>query len=138
MKQQQNADIKCFMMDGGGKYTSNEFEQYLQDQGTLHKITVHNTPESNGIAERFNHTLVEKTCAMLFKSKLPKFLWGYATLHANYLKNHTYTKSLPNKTPYKMGHHSKPNLNNSYKWGTEVYVKIKQMDKLEPGAKNAR
>jgi hypothetical protein len=37
-----------------------------------------------------------------------------------------------------VGHHSKLNLNNSYEWGTEVYVKIKQTDKLELQAKNAR
>jgi hypothetical protein len=47
-------------------------------------------------------------------------------------------KSLPDKTPYEMGHNSKPNLNNSYKWGTEVYVKIKEMDELKPQANNAR
>jgi hypothetical protein len=86
-------------MDGGGEYTSNEFEEYLRDQGTVHKITVHDTPESNGIAERLNHTLVEKTCAMLFELKLPKFLWGYTILYANYLKNCTYMKKLPDKTP---------------------------------------
>jgi hypothetical protein len=48
------------------------------------------------------------------------------------LKNCTYSKSLPNKTPYKMVHGSKPQLNDSYEWGSEVYVKILQSDKLEP------
>jgi transposase InsO family protein len=138
MKWQRNIDIKSFITDGGGEYTSNKFEEYLRDQGTLHKITVHDTPESNGIAERLNRTLVEKTHPMLFESKLPNFLWGYAILHMTYLKNRTYMKSLPDKTPYKMGHHSKPNLNNSFEWGTEVYVKIKQTDKLELQAKSAQ
>jgi hypothetical protein len=54
------------------------------------------------------------------------------------MKNCTYMKSLPNKTPYEMGHKAKPNLSDSYEWGTEVYAKIKQTDKLEPRAKNAR
>jgi hypothetical protein len=68
---------------------------------------------------------------MLIQSKLPKNLWGYALLHANYIKNRTYLKALPNKTPYEMVHNSKPRLNDSYKWGTEVYVKIQQADKLK-------
>jgi hypothetical protein len=97
----------------------------------MHKITVHNMPESNGIAERLNCTLVERTHAMLINSGLPKFLWGYTILHANSMKNHTYTKSLPNKTPYEMGHKMKPNLSDLYEWGMSVYVKIKQMDKWE-------
>jgi hypothetical protein len=75
---------------------------------------VHDTPESNGIAERLNRTLVERTCAMLIQSKLPKNLWGYMLLHANYIKNCTYSKALPNKTPYEMVHNSKPKLNDSY------------------------
>jgi hypothetical protein len=37
-----------------------------------------------------------------------------------------------------MGHHSKPNLNNSYEWGIEVYFKIKETDKFKLWAKNAR
>jgi hypothetical protein len=49
-----------------------------------------------------------------------------------------YLKALRNKTPYKMVHSSKPKLNNSYEWGTEVYIKIQQMEKLEARAKSAR
>jgi hypothetical protein len=75
---------------------------------------------------------------MLIQSKLPKNLWGYMLLHVNYIKNHTYSKALPNKTPYEMVHNSKPKLNNSYEWGTEVYVKIQQTDKLEAQAKSTR
>jgi hypothetical protein len=96
---------------------------------------VHDTPESNGIAERLNRTLVERTHAMLIQSQLPKFLWGHALLHVNYIKNRTYSKSLLNKTPYEMINGSKPQLNDSYKWGCEVYVKIAQADKLEAQAK---
>jgi hypothetical protein len=63
---------------------------------------VHDTPESNGIGERLNCTLVEQTHTMLIDSDLPKFLWGML-LHVNYMKNCAYTKSLPNKTSYEMG-----------------------------------
>jgi hypothetical protein len=52
-------------------------------------------------------------------------------LHVNYIKNHTYSKSLPNKTPYKMVHGSKPQLNDSCKWAGEVYIKILKGDKLK-------
>ena len=93
-------------------------------------MTVHDTPEPNGVAERLNRTLVEKSRAMLLESNLPKRLWGYAILHANYLKNRMHTCSLPDKTPYEMVHNKKPNLHDAYEWGKDVYVKIKQDDKL--------
>jgi hypothetical protein len=100
-------------------------------------LTVHDTPESNGVAERLNRTLIEKTRAMLLESGLPKTLWGYAILHANYLRNRMHTRALPDKTPYEMIHHEKPNLKDIHTWGIEVYVKINQGDKLAACAKRA-
>jgi transposase InsO family protein len=97
MKMQWNVKIKSLVSDQGGEYTSHEFKNYLDKQGTAQKITVHDTPKSNGIAERLNWTLVKRTHAMLIQSKLSKNLWGYALLHANYIKNHTYLKALPDK-----------------------------------------
>ena len=122
--------IETLFSDQGGEYTSKEFEDYLARKGTKHRLTVHNTPEQNGVAEQLNHTLVEKTRAMLLESNLPKSLWGYAILHANYIKNCMHTCSLLDKTSYKMVHGQKPNLHDTYEWGKDVFVKIKQDDKL--------
>ena len=84
--------------------------KYLAKKGTKHRLTVHDTPEQNGVAEQLNQILVEKSRAMLIESNLPKSLWGYAILHANYIKNCTHTHSLPDKTPYEMVHGKKLNL----------------------------
>ena len=75
---------------------------------------------------------------MLIESNLPKSLWGYAILHANYIKNRTHTRSLPDKTPYEMVHGKKPNLWDTYEWGKDIYVKIKQDDKLASRATKAK
>ena len=71
---QRGIQIKILIMDRGGEYTSTKFNKHLENQGTNHRLTVHDTPESNGVAERLNRTLVERTHAMLLDSKLPKFL----------------------------------------------------------------
>ena len=75
---------------------------------------------------------------MLLESNLPKSLWGYAILHANYLKNRMHTRSLPDKMPYEMVHGKKLNLHDTYEWGKDVYVKIKQEDKLANQATRAK
>ena len=75
---------------------------------------------------------------MLLESNLPKSLWGYAILHANYIKNCTHTHSLLDKTPYEMVHGKKLNLHDTYKWGRDVYVKIKQDNKLAHQATKAK
>ena len=54
------------------------------------------------------------------------------------MKNHTHTKALLERTPYEMIHQEKPNLHNAHAWGREIYVKIKQGDKLQSYAKSAR
>ena len=99
---------------------------------------MHDTPEKNGVAEQLNQTLVKRSRAMLIESNLLKSLWGYAILHATYIKNHMHTCSLPDKTPYKMVHGKKPNLQDTYKWGKDIYVKIKHYDKLAHWATRAK
>ena len=48
---QRDVHIKSLVLDCGGKYTSKEFNDYLEKQGTNHRLTLHDTPESNGVAE---------------------------------------------------------------------------------------
>ena len=79
--------IQILISNHGGEYTSKEFKDYLAQKGTRHKLTVHNTLKQNGVAKWLNQTLVERTRAMLLEPNLPKSLWGYAILHANYIKN---------------------------------------------------
>jgi transposase InsO family protein len=138
MLRQRDVHIKSLVSDRGGEYTSNEFEDHLARQGTKRRMTVHDTLEQNGVAERLNWTLVERTRAILLESKLPKYLWGYAIQHANYIKNRMHTRALPDKTPFEMVHRKKPDLHPIHVWGQQVFVKVKQGDKLSPRAEAAR
>ena len=45
------------------------------------------TPQHNGVAERMNHTIVEKVWCMLKLAKLPKSFWGKAVNTVVYLIN---------------------------------------------------
>lgn len=117
---QHNAKIKRLCSDRGGKYRSNEFDEHLRRQGTIRCLTVHDTPEYNGVSERLNHTLIEKVRAMLHASGLPKFLWGEALMHSVYIKNRTWTRYLNKSTPYEVLYGSKPDLSNLHPWGCKV------------------
>jgi hypothetical protein len=52
--------IVCLHSDCGGEYMSKELIAYLDEKGTAQKLTVHDTPEENGVSECLNHTLMEK------------------------------------------------------------------------------
>lgn len=127
-----NSRIKRLRSDRGGEYLGGEFSKYLAQKGTTRILTTHDTPEYNGVSERLNRTLLERTRAMLHASKLPKNLWGEAINHAVWLKNRTPTKSLPNgKTPYEMLYKKKPDLSGLREWGAWVWVHDSTGSKLD-------
>ena len=80
LSNQYNTKVKTLRSDQGGEYLSVEFSAHLKKAGTIRKLTVHDTPEHNGVAERLNRTLLEKVRAMLHESDLPKFLWAEAAV----------------------------------------------------------
>ena len=100
----------------------NTFSEHLHKAGTIRRLTVHDTPEYNGVTERLNQTLIEKVRVLLHNSGLPKFLWGEALNYVTYIKNRTWTKSLPNATPHEILTGKKPDLSNIHPWGTRVWV----------------
>ena len=56
---QRGIQIKTLITDRGGEYSSTEFNKHLDNQGTNHRLTAHDTPKSNGVAKRLNRTLVK-------------------------------------------------------------------------------
>lgn len=95
---------------------------YLQASGTVRKLTTHDTPQHNGVAKRLNRTLAEHVCTVMHASGLPKYLWGEGIMHAVYVKNRSFTRSLEDKTPYEMLTGKKPHLGDLPIWGTKVWV----------------
>jgi hypothetical protein len=48
LRVQRGAMIKVFRSDQGGEFTSAEFNDHLEKAGTVHHLTVHDSPQSNG------------------------------------------------------------------------------------------
>jgi transposase InsO family protein len=71
---QHDAKIKRLQTDRGGEYLSEAFTARLKSKGTVRSLTVHDTPEENGVSERLNRTLLEHARAMHLAANLPKFL----------------------------------------------------------------
>src|SRR5208282_230217 len=60
-ERQTGNKLKILCSDGGGEYLSNEFRDHLADNGICHETTVADTPQQNGVAERYNRTQLECT-----------------------------------------------------------------------------
>ena len=137
-KTQHSAEVKQLRSDRGGEFTGHDFTNFLREHGTERRLTTHNTPQHNGVAESLNRRLLERVRAMLHQAKLLKNLWAEAINFAVWLKNRTSTKALGNVTPYEQLYGQKPNLGNVPEWGQHVWVHNSVGSKLDVRATQAR
>ena len=138
LNQRDNTKVKYIQCDRGGEYLSNDAKGYFANRGIQLELTVHDSPQQNGVAEWANCTLVEHAHALLISANLLCTLWEEAVSHATYLKNCSPTRALVNKTPYEAVHGCKPNLSNLHCFGCKVFVRLENMGKLDAQAKEAR
>src|SRR5688500_1038351 len=120
-----NVNIKSLVSDGGGEYMSNLFRDYLREEGIVHRVTPPYTPQRNGVAERYNRTIIEKVRSMIETKKVDKSFWGEAAYTANQLRNYSPT-SLKEKCPEEEFTGKKPNLNKLRIFGSKVFIKNKK------------
>ena len=137
LETQFGTSVKEFHCDGGGEYINGLFDAHLKAKGTKRTITIHDTPQQNGISERLNRTILEHARAMLIGAGLPRFLWVEAVRHAIWLKNRSPTRALNGRTPFEAMGFGKPNLANLHEWGCSVWVQI-EAGKLDAKAVKLR
>ncbi len=85
--EEEGVSIKCLRSDGGGKYFSNEFSEYLKEHGIQRKYSCSYSPQQNGVVERKNRHIAEISHAMLNDKKLPNYFWAKAIATIIYIMN---------------------------------------------------
>ena len=107
-------------IDGGGEFK--ELVEWCKEEGIHVQMTAPYSPSQNGTAERMMRTLVELGRAMLQARKLPHFLWELAVLHAAYIRDRAYTRTLQGKTPFEAWEKEKPNVAHLREFGSPVWI----------------
>ena len=64
-----------FRSDNAKKYKSQSFEKFCVENLMKRELTVPETPQQNGVAERYNRTLAEVTRCYLIEGKLSEMYW---------------------------------------------------------------
>jgi transposase InsO family protein len=90
-KKEKGVNIKCLRSDGGGKYFSNEFSEYLMEHGIQRKYSCSYFPQQNKVVERKNMHIVKITCATLNEKKLSNYFWVEIIITVVYIMNQTPT-----------------------------------------------
>src|SRR6266498_5596786 len=96
VENQLERKIKRLRLDRGGEYFSKIFDVFCEEHGIIHERTPPYSPQSNGIAERKNRTLIDLVNAMLDTASLSKAWWGEAVLTSSHILNR-----VPNKNKEK-------------------------------------
>ena len=74
MEKKLKQKVKTLHTDRGREFVSLEMKTFLDEEGIVHKKTAPYSPQSNGIAERFNRTLLEGEQALSFTANIPSTL----------------------------------------------------------------
>nr|GFA39906.1 hypothetical protein [Tanacetum cinerariifolium] len=84
--------IKALRSDRGGEYLSQEFKDYLSENGIVQNLTSPYTPQQNGVSKRRNRTLLDMVRSMFNLTTLPLSFRDYALESAVHILNMVPTK----------------------------------------------
>ena len=115
--------IKTFHSDQGTEYNNKKILNYCKEQGIIKTFSPPHNPQNNGIAERFNYTIVSCAKTLIQWSKMSTEFWDYAIKYANLLYNITPHKGIENKIPNEVYYNKKVNLKYIKVFGCEAYYK---------------
>ncbi|CAI7861767.1 unnamed protein product, partial [Closterium sp. NIES-54] len=76
----------------GGEFLGAEMTAWLKKQGIQRELTTAYSPQSNGVAERANRTILETARALLIESGVGNSMWPHAVRHATVARNRVLTK----------------------------------------------
>ncbi|KAK9220923.1 hypothetical protein WN944_009347 [Citrus x changshan-huyou] len=114
-------------------FVAKNLRNITKKHGIKRHKTVRFTPQQNGLAERMNMTLVDKTRCMLINSKLPRSFWAEAVNTTSYLVNRSPYSAIGFKTPEELWKEKPANYQNLSVFGCPAYLHINQ-GKLEARA----
>ncbi|CAI7830628.1 unnamed protein product, partial [Closterium sp. NIES-53] len=92
VKKQAECVVKRIRTHRGGEFLGAEMTAWLKKQGIQRELTTAYTPQSNGVAERANRTILETARALLEESGVGNSMWSHAVRHATVARNRVLNK----------------------------------------------
>ena len=124
--------VKYLQCDNNTIILGGEFTNYLDSQGMVKHLTVHDNPSMNGVAEHMHQTIFNGVRVMLLHAQLPQFLWARAMWYSMWICNHSPSKVLDYKTLFEK-HFGEPfALDDLHQFGQWVVIKNNESNKLCP------
>lgn len=97
---QTEQKVKHLWSNNSSKYTSCDFQAFLEHNSIVHELVALHTPQQNGVAERLNWMLWDMAWTMLHDTSMPAKFWPEAIKTTTYIWNHALTTLLQGKMPF--------------------------------------
>ncbi|CAI5501051.1 unnamed protein product [Closterium sp. Naga37s-1] len=110
--------LKAVPSDRGGEFLGDAVKAWTAEFGIKTQLSVADTPQQNGVVERWHRTMAEGIRTLLVDSGLPSRLWGEALMWVVWIKNRVTHSALPASiTPMEAWSGQKPHVGMARIWG---------------------
>jgi transposase InsO family protein len=114
--------IKKVRSDNGSEFKNTRIDELCDEYGIRHQFSAKYTPQSNGLVERKNRTLIDMARSMLSEYNISHSFWAEAINTACFYSNHLYCHQFLEKTPYESLNGRKPNIVYFWVFGCKCYI----------------
>jgi hypothetical protein len=121
VEKQFSTTIKQLQSDGGGEYTSHQFQSFLSQHGIAFRKSCPYTSPQNGLAERKLRHILETGLTLLAHSHLSSKYWVDSFLTAIYIINRLPTATIQNLSPYEKLYNQPPDYKRMRVFGCLCY-----------------
>jgi hypothetical protein len=114
--------IKKMRSDNGSEFKNTRIDELCDEYGIRHQFSAKYTPQSNGLVERKNRTLIDMARSMLSEYNISHYFWAEAINTACFYNNRLYCHQFLEKTPYEILNGRTPNIAYFWVFGCKCYI----------------
>ena len=108
--------------DNGSEFKNTRVDDLCDEFGIIHQFSAKYTPQSNGLVERKNRTLIDMARSMLSEYNVSHSFWAKAINMDCYYSNHLNCQPMMEKTPYELLNRRKSNIAYFLVFGCKCYI----------------
>ncbi|CAI7860363.1 unnamed protein product [Closterium sp. NIES-54] len=130
----QDLPVLRLHSDKGGEFSSNILRDFCRGEGILQSLTLSDSPQQNGIAERRIGLVIEVARTSMIHAAAPHFLWPFAVQYVAHQLNLLPRVSLPETSPTLRWTGEVGDASVFRVCGSRAFVRDLSADKLSPRA----